>query len=208
MLVHAHEGSKFQLPQLQAPFEKDAVAHAIGVSGLTVRVSVEPSTGRWGSAIGRKIREEKFERAQHQKLREAQQATLLKHSSDPLESDRASLMLRKHQVDDDLRKAKVALGQAKAKAFKHRIFLDPMAYRKLEANVEELKQESQGIQVTLGQLRKQEVSKKPGFDLGNKRFRDFAHKILSDELFSEIQALTESDVDPYTFEPDYSDNED
>jgi hypothetical protein len=203
MLIHAHEGSKFQLPQFQAPFEKNAVSQALGLAGFTVRVSVEIGTGRWTQSIGRKMREEKQERAQNQKLKEAQQATILKHANDPLERDRARLMLHKHEVDEALRAAKVKLGAAKANFVKFRTYMDPVAYWKLEAKVEELKQESQGIQVTLGQLRKQEGEKKgSNYEIHNRRFRSFAQKVLSDDLFEELEALADSDIEPATFEPD------
>lgn len=203
MLIHAHEGSRFRLPELGAPFEKEEVARAIGDSGLTVRVSVEPGTGRWGSSIKRKMREEKAERAQNQKLLEAQQATLLRHANDPLERDRASLMLHKHEVDEALREAKIALGKAKGNVVRYGKYMDPVAYRKLEAKIERLKQESQGIQVSLGQLREQEKARSNvEYDLRNKRFKAFAFKLISEELFTEIETLADSDVDPATFEPD------
>jgi hypothetical protein len=204
MLIHAHEGTRFRLPEVSAPFEKEEVARAIGESGLTVRVSIESGTGRWGMSIARKMREEQAERAQNQKLLEAQQATLLRHANDPLERDRASLMLHKHEVDDALREAKITFGKAKSDVVRHGRYMDPAAYRKLEAKIERLKQESQGIQVLLGQLREQEKSKNnEGFDLRNKRFRAFARKLLSEELFNELEDLVDSDKDPSTFEPDY-----
>jgi hypothetical protein len=203
MLIHAHEGSKFQLPQFQAPFEKGAVSQALSSAGFTVRVSVEIGTGRWTQSIGRKMREEKQERAQNQKLKEAQQATLLRHANDPLERDRARLMLHKHEVDEALRAAKVKLGQAKANFVKYRTYMDPVAYRRLEAQVEQLKQESQGIQVTLGQLRRQEAEQEDlSYDMKIKRFKFFARKVLSEELFEELESLADSDIDPATFEPD------
>jgi len=209
MLVHAHKGSDFQLPKLRSPFEKDAVSQALGIAGLTVRVSLEVGTGRWTQSIGRKMREEKQERAQNQKLKEAQQATLLKHANDPLERDRARLMLHKHEVDEALRSAKLKLGKAKADVIKYHKYMDPLAYRKLEAQVEALKQESQGIQVTLGQLRRQEADQdNTSYEIKLKRFKGFARKVLSDELFEELESLADSDIDPATFEPDSIEDED
>lgn len=102
-------------------------------------------------------RAEKATRANQQKHAEMTNAALLAGSSVPEIRERAELVRRKLEVDEQLAELKKKIGRAKAAAFERGEYLPAKEYRRLEGRQLALKNESQALQARLGELRREEA---------------------------------------------------
>jgi hypothetical protein len=102
--------------------------------------------------------------------------------------ERASLLEEKLELDKKLTEAKNQLTEAKRLRGRTGHFMQPMAYRKLEATVSALSERSSGIAAALSILKKKqkEYNIKNNADIP-RLFREAARKVLDAELFDEIE---------------------
>jgi hypothetical protein len=154
ILIHCPEGEELAVPLLRAPFDKGEVRAAFFEIGVDVRVKQEPTAGRWSKATISRLREERAERNQRQKLVEIQMAAENIAIGDDLEKERGALILEKHDVDETLILLKEKLGNVRVAGATRGKYIDPKEYRKLETKVEKAKLRSQEIQLRLGQIKR------------------------------------------------------
>jgi hypothetical protein len=157
LLIVTQEGDEgtVALPPLAAPFERQAVAKALGDAHVNARVG-ERTSGRYSGVLHRTAREARNEVAQRQNEREAADARMFALASDPDLQERGKLILRKQAVDEQLRGLKEKIGQAKSAAYAERRYLPAQEYRQMEVDLDALKTESLALQARLGELKKAE----------------------------------------------------
>lgn len=181
------------LPELSAPFTKYDVAKACGDARVLARVG-EMTPGRWTPTMQRAAVEARAERAQQNRLREASEAALLRGSAAAEVKERGEAIVRKHQIDEQIRDLKAKIGKAKSVAATSGKFLTVSAFRGMEQQLETLKQESQAIQVRLGELRKAEKDANRRIGKSeDQRFREAARRMLDAETFEELTAIASED---------------
>jgi hypothetical protein len=199
LLVHVPEGKPLALPVLSTPFVKGEVSSACKLAGVDVRVR-ESTPGRWTPALERAKNDERGEIAQRQRLREATEAKILADTGDPIFKDRAEVLRRKHLVDEEIGRLKTQIGDAKASVRARGVYMDPHAYRRLEAKLAGLKVESQALQARLGELREAEKERdRAAHDAERStflgRFVEAAREMLDPETFAEIVAAANEAAD-------------
>lgn len=194
LLLIAPEGtSAVSLPALPVPFEKGAVASACGMAGVDARVG-ETAPGRWTQAMDRAAKEERAERGQRDRLRQAKEAALLRGSAVAEVRERAEAITRKQLVDEEIASLKGQLKAARTKAATRGEYMDPERFRRLERRLEDLKLESQAIQARLGELKQAEKeSNRKLAHAENERFREAAKRLLDRATFEEIRAAAQAD---------------
>ena len=160
------EGEPLSLPVLETPFERIAVAKALGLAGIKSNV-FETVPGRWTSAMTKAKRDESSTAGQEQKQETAFRAALLRGSPNLHVQKHAEALQRKHETDERIRALKVEIGNAKSAAATRGVYMPPQQYRRKEAKLEELKQESQALQTLLGELRQKERDENRKLHEGN-----------------------------------------
>ena len=118
------------------------------------RVSEIACLGRAKAAVMNLIKAEASERREANKLREAAEATVLLGSNEPLEAQRAAIVLEKQEVDAECKRLKDEIGRAKAVAATRGVFLPVSTFRSLETRLSRAQTRSQALQVELGRLRR------------------------------------------------------
>lgn len=194
LLVIAPEGaSELKLPALSVPFEKGPVAYALGTAGIEARV-VETVPGRWSHVMQRAAKDERAERAQQDRLRQAKEAAILKGSAVAEVRERAEAITRKQLVDEEIARLKGQIKEARSKAHTRGVYMDPDRFRRMERRLEELKLESQAIQARLGELKQaeKEANKKLRRE-ETERFVAAARRLLDAETFEEILTASQED---------------
>lgn len=190
LLIHAPEGVTVALPELCSPFTKEKVTLAAKVAGVDLRVSVEPTAGRWGGAVERRKSDQKAERMQRVRMDTETTALQLRHANDPMLRDRARLLARKQEVDDQLRAAKLRMTEVKRDVRMSQRYAPPEVYRRLEETIADLQSQSIGLQGQLGVIkRNMEEVRSNTFHDKNKRFVDLAKQILDQDEFEELMEL-------------------
>ncbi len=192
VLVHVPEGGVLELPECRSPFNKDEVAIAASKAGLDVRVSIEPRAGRWTTAIVRRVRDQRAEKMQRSRLQTETAVLQLQMSDDPILRDRARLIAKKQEVDEQLRLAKIRLGEVKGNVRTQHKYISPREFRALEQSIASLQGQSLGIQGQLGAIKKTlSENKDSEFHARNKRFVDLAKQILDADEFAELIELAQ-----------------
>lgn len=192
LLVHADEGVSLELPECMAPFDKDTLAKAASKAGLEVRITVEPKAGRWSSSIRRRQSDQKAERKQKHKLQTETVALQQRLGDDPMLRDRARLIARKQEVDEQLRAAKIHMAKVKADVAEYQRFIPQKEYNALEQLIADLKSQSVGLQGQLGVIKETLVQRNiDGNNSINKRFVDLAKQILDEDEFAELIELAQ-----------------
>lgn len=196
LLVLAPEPGPVSLPTMQSPFVRGEVSAAAAASGIDVRVVVEAACGRWAGAMRHRLSEERAERANVQQAAETYQAMILRGSVDPNERKRGVLLQKQQEINAELHRVKDQLGSAKSRAFTKGVYLPPQDYRRLEARARQLGQESQGIQVQLSELRKEQ--RQSNTERSNRFHHAFfrtAKERLDPETFNELLNSAEEAAD-------------
>lgn len=153
LLVYAPDVAIVEIPDLEPPFTKESVQRAFAQEGIEVRVTVD--------VIGRELREllrirrseERSERNQKFRLEEAKQAAEARGSLDPTLQEKGAILLRKQEIDEELRQVKLKIRATQDKVASHG-YMPRAQYQQLLRREETLKQDSQACQVRLSELRK------------------------------------------------------
>lgn len=183
MAMFAREGDPPANIGLTSPFTRSRVLEAAREAGVPVRVVEMAYVGRFRPVLDRLLKDEKAERAQQQHMREA----MMLGATDPTERTRAELIQEKKNVDDELRKLKVKLGEAKSLAALRGQYMPPSEYRRLERRVADLKDRSLSMQNELGRLRDEQKQRNISANIGRERvFQKVAHDLLPKHLFDQV----------------------
>lgn len=191
LLLHFPEGaSSIALPEIALPVCEMSVRAAFRSAGIEVRVS-ESVPGRWVTALQQVRHAERAERRQRANLEKATEAALMRQSPSMLVQERGEALRRKHEVEEELRALKVQIGEAKSRAHTRGVFMEPAKFRKMERKLEELKQESQALQVRMTELRKQEKAENIERSKGEQsarvaNFVEAARRVLDRETYQDI----------------------
>jgi len=156
LVVYVPKGTgTVQLPPLAYPLTKERIDVAMREAALEYRLTVG-TPGQWmrSSAILKSAA--KAEHNQRAELERAVQKAQERGATSLSAASRAEALARKQVVDESLRELKAKLGRVKAEAFTHGTYLPVTEYRNLESRTEELKQESQALQVRIAELRRRE----------------------------------------------------
>lgn len=154
MAVFVHDYDGPQTLVIEHPLTRERVREAARTAGVEVRISEATYVGRLRPVFDRMLMEQRGERHQQQREREAAKVVGMRMSGDSFQVARAQLLKEKTDVDDELRRLKTELGNAKSRAFERGVYLPPAEFRKKENRVEALKERSLAIQFELGQLRR------------------------------------------------------
>jgi hypothetical protein len=155
VLVEQEAEGVLVLPALPVPFDRAGVHDAARAAGFLARVS-EGTPGRWKPVMDKAAKDARADRGQRQRLQEATFAALARGAEDPNMRERGDLIQRKQLVDEKLAAAKTQVAAAKSAAWSSTTRMDPAAFRAQEEEVRQLANESQAIQVRLGELRRAE----------------------------------------------------
>lgn len=188
LLVHAPEGSDMALPPLSPPFTVESVRTACRAAGVEVRVTEAIKAGRWTDSINKLRGAERAERASKSRLAESvAHAAAAASAETPLFAHRKHLIEQKTAVDDELRSLRAELGEARSIAHLHGVFMDPADFRKKNARVAYLSNESLSIQNVLTELkdRIKEQNRQRSQD-SRERFIRLAQERMSRELWDEL----------------------
>lgn len=190
ILIHCPDGGSVQLPDLQSPFTKISVAQSCGKVGADFRV-LESVAGRWTQAARQAASAEKSERTQRHKLAEAAKATTI---TGPGASDRAAMLDRKRQIDEERRQLDVDLSVARGAAAREGKYLSPDKYQSMQSRIATLKTESIALQEKIGQLGKVLRANE------DVTFRRSAHAVLSkgylDAIYEHMRAGSSEPREP------------
>lgn len=188
ILIKVPKGEALTLPPLTAPFEKNALAHQLGMAGIHARVDDE-HPGRWEPEIRRAEFAQRGERAHKTRMREAQAAVIMSGALDLAARERGALVKKLHEVNDEKEGLKKKIAAAKSKVFEGGAYMDPVAFRALEARLGEAKLEVQAIQARLGELRRAEKEENAQARREEAdRFVECARRMLDEETFFAILA--------------------
>lgn len=194
ILLHVSAGDRVALPALASPFRKSEVAGALKRAGISFDVT-ESVPGRWTQAATKMALEERAERHQIQRQKEATMLAL-DRSGGPLARTRAEALAKKHEVDDRIRQVKAWLAEAKTNFHTRGLYKDPVEYRGKEHELLRLKEDSQALQTRLGELRDQEKAQNVTVQREeNDRFRAAAYKVLTPEQLEAVLMAMEQDED-------------
>lgn len=182
LLVMVPRGQKLVLPELESPFNSERAAQIFGP--LQVRVTRLSSIGRWKQPLIEQRSALRSAAHQEQREKEAVAAVLAQGSSLLEVRTYGEAIQRKHQVDERIRSLKMRIANAKSHAYTRGSYMDPSQFRKLEAELENMKVQSQALQNKLGELRRQEKNQRIADS--KQWFRQAAKKILSPEMFKSI----------------------
>jgi hypothetical protein len=156
LVVYAPDGAgTVQLPPLPYPFTKQQIDAAMREADQEYRLTIG-TPGQWTKSRSILKNAARAERSQRASLERAVQKAQARGATSLHAASRAEALARKQVVDGSLRELKDKLGRAKAEAYTHGSYLPVSEYRDLERGVEELKQESQALQVRIAELRHQE----------------------------------------------------
>jgi hypothetical protein len=193
LLLFVPPGRTFRFPDgLHAPFERVALAEALGLAGVDARVRAVHSDASLGRVFTKTENERRSERAQRESLREAREHSILRGSTSPVVAIHSECVLRKQAVDGKLRSLKAKLSEAKTRAATTGHFLPRADFLKLEQDVEDAKAESLALQSRMGELRRQEKREgAAGLAAEFSLFRKFT-KELDPDLFEEIKTRVEN----------------
>lgn len=199
LLLHFPEGAEsVKLPEISLPICETGVRAAFRRAGIEVRVS-ESVPGRWVTALQQARNAERAERTQLANLAKATSAALMRQSPSLLVQQRGEAMRRKEVVDEEVRRLKVQIGEAKSRAFTRGVYMDPVKFRAMEQKLEELKQESQALQVRMTELRKREKAEnversRREQEARTATFVEAAKRVLDAdtyrEIWDEVEAMT------------------
>ncbi len=197
ILIYAPPGS-FQLPRLGSPFVQGEVKEACNLAGLEVRVS-EAVPGRWTKAMLKAKSDARAERRQRQNLKVAVEATVLRGASSEDERERAELLLDKQRVDEDLARLKLELREAMNRVHTEGRYMPRREFQRKEARIEQLKLESQAIQVRLSELKAAEKARNIARDVDREgeqtRYIKTLRAVLRDFLDSDELQDVDEEVD-------------
>lgn len=191
LLLHFPEGAEsVTLPEIALPVCESSVRAAFRREGIDVRVS-ESVPGRWVTALQQVRHAERAERRQRANLEQATTASLMRQSPSMLVQERGEALRRKQAVEEEMRALKVQIGEAKSRAHTRGVYMDPTKFRKMERKLEELKQESQALQVRMTELRKREKEEnversKRDQEKGKADFIEAAKRVLDHETYLDI----------------------
>lgn len=186
LLLYVPEDVALEVQTLQHPFTRAKIVDAFPI-GTHVSDGVP---GRWTSTMSKVKKDLKAERGQRHRQQEETEAAIMRSSSSPFIQSRAEAILRKNAVDDRARALKVAINKAKSDLAQHGRYMDSKQYRKLEADLEAAKQESQAIQTRLGELREKEKAANIEQEKRNRDlFKKAAQSYLDPEDFEYILEL-------------------
>lgn len=188
LLVHVPEGASVAFPSLSPPFTVESVREACRAAGVEVRVTEAIKAGRWTDSINKLRMAERAERASKNRLAESVAHAAAASSPDtPLFAHRKHLIEQKTAVDDELRKLRAELGEARSMAHLHGVFMDPAVFRRKNARVTQLSNESLSLQNVLTELkdRIKEQNRQRSQD-SRERFIRLAQKRMPQELWDEL----------------------
>lgn len=154
LLVYAPDVAIVEIPDLEPPFTKESVQRAFTEEGLEVHVTED--------VIGRELREllrirrsdQRAERSQKLRMEEAAHAAEARGSLDPTLQEKGAILLRKQEIDEELRQVKLKIRVAQDKVASNGRYMPRSEYQQLLHQEGTLKQDSQACQVRLSQLRK------------------------------------------------------
>lgn len=171
------------LPKLSAPFRVGDVKVACAEGGVEARIIV----GLPDQREARQLRRVRLARAAEQKARESFTAAVQRTSVAVEVRSWAEALERKNAIDDELRRVKAELGQARSRVFTSGQYADPSWYRGTESRAEKLKLESQALQQRLGELRRKEQKNLRSIaDETAHAFVRFAKNYLEEDEFNEL----------------------
>lgn len=188
LLIYVPEGQELWLPRLKTPFDRHAVAMALGDAEIEARVR-ESVPGRYKIALTQALNEHKSEDAQRSREEEAARTHRVRTSKEATTYDlkRRELIAAKDKIDAELRTLKEEVGRAKANAATTGTFLPVKTFRDKMARITDLQSKSLAIQYQLGQLRKAEAA----FNVAQGRrreevFIDLVKKQLPEEEYKAL----------------------
>lgn len=156
MLIYAPEGQDLWLPRIRAPFDRYAVAMALGNAEIKARVH-ESTLGRFGQALEQAFAAEKSETAQQARLVAAARRVEIVNSktATTAEKQRAELITDKEKIDAEVRKLRSKIGEAKAVAATTGRYMPVEEFRQMERRLADLSTTSTALQARIGQLKQQ-----------------------------------------------------
>lgn len=176
------------MPRVRSPLSKHAVATALAKEPGQIRIMEGPA-GRWTESVLKARAAAAAERHQRQTLKEHRNAAMLLTSNDDIEKRRAELILKQRAVTDALIVAKAKHAKAKSNAYEGR-YMKPSAFRQLEAELVDLKQQSVALNVALGEIKKDIKERNIERSRSeNDFFRTAAKQLLEDGVFAKIAEL-------------------
>lgn len=184
LVVHVDAGAVVDLgadgttAPLHAPFDLEAVA--VALAGVA-RVSASCASGPVARALAEVHAGQRRARRQQTEEQAALRATVMRGASSADVRTHAEAMTRKLAVDAELRTLRDKLGAAKALAYRAGVYMPRDEYQALSRQAEALAQESQALQVRMGELRR---ARKRSPDA----FREAARRVLAPEVYDRIVA--------------------
>lgn len=193
LVVYLARGTSLRLPEIPYPFGKETLATALSRAGIDYRISTG-TPGQWIKTYKDLHLAECAERRQ----RDAEAVSVKnasRRASGILEArDRAEAIDRKTVIDQEIRVLKAELVQAKSIAYTTGHYMPVSQYHAKEQRLVDLKEQSQALQVRIGELR--EAEKQAGAERHrgySERFMRVAHEVLSEDVLAQIHLKTETD---------------
>ena len=155
ILIHVPEDAtgSLTLPPLPVPFDRGPVAYALGMAGVHAKV-VETTPGRWTDAMDTARDHDKQARIARAKAEQVASATMMLGSSDDLERERAELLRRKQDIDEEIGKLKAELAGARRKAAARGVYLPRAEFAAMEQRLARMGSASLGLQHSISKVKK------------------------------------------------------
>lgn len=206
LVLYLPIGMDLRLPPIASPFSKHDVGLACAQAGLDVRVS-EGTPGKWGAAYRSLHHAEAAERNQRNYLATAAANADRRGSGSMAAASRAEAIEAKAKVDEEIRALKAEIGKAKSDAFAKGKYLPVEIFRNKEKRLKDLRDESQALQVKIGELKQKEKAERAveiGDGSGRQKhldrkrsraelFMTIAHDVLSEDALQRIYGLMQED---------------
>jgi hypothetical protein len=189
LILVGEDESSARLPELAPPFSKSSVA--VAMAAARIRASVyEGVTGRWTAALHQARQAERAQRGQEQSQREAANAAFMRNSSSAGVSGHAEATIKKLEVDAGIRVLNEELSAARSTAFTTGVYMQRDVFREKDARLKELKQESQLLQVRMGELRRAERRENAKSSRSEaEAFKRAATRVLDRETYMKIDSI-------------------
>jgi hypothetical protein len=177
-----------RLPPVAPPFTRESVVGSCKEAGVGFRLVEMPKAGRWTDAMKRARADARAEARQQQHAEQSAQATLLRGALSPHVRDRAEVIAKKLEVDAKVRELKEQLSEIGRQP---RGLSQDKAFQRTASHLERMRQESQALQVRLGEIKKAEREASQAhegtrFRKWHRRFVASVKDLLGEEEFREV----------------------
>jgi hypothetical protein len=152
LLLYAPDVAIVEVPDLEPPFTKESVSEAFRREGFEARVSQDVVGRELRDVLTRRRKDARSERAQKANLEQAAWAAEARGSLNPALREKAEVLQRKQEIDEELRQVKIKINEAR-RLFALGRYMDRAEWQGLIRREERLKQDSQACQVRMTEMR-------------------------------------------------------